>query len=145
MSLRLRWISIIPRTNQAGIYNYQLKSKANKKGSVCYHFSSDAKIFWRSCDSVISPICKIYRFKNPRWPTKYQEIYACIVKMRQSVKSNVNPCLSWDLVESQSFREAKQASWHHHMNLNGIDAGFEAGQLTLSARLGGDGGGSAGD
>ena len=32
-----------------------------------------------------------------------------IVKMRQSVKSNVNPCLSWDLVESQSFREAKQA------------------------------------
>ena len=45
------------------------------------------------------------------------------------------------MVESQSFREAKQASWHHHMNLNGIDAGFEAGQLTLSARLGGDGGG----
>ena len=27
------------------------------------------------------------------------------------------------------------------MNLNGIDAGFEAGQLTLSARLGGGGGG----
>ena len=36
------------------------------------------------------------------------------------------------------------------MNLNGIDAGFEAGQLTLSARLGGggrrwNGGGSGGD
>ena len=45
------------------------------------------------------------------------------------------------MVESQSFREAKQASWHHHMNLNGIDAGFEAGQLTLSARQGGGGGG----
>ena len=41
------------------------------------------------------------------------------------------------MVESQSFREAKQAGRHHHMNLNGIDAGFEAGQLTLSARLGG--------
>jgi hypothetical protein len=31
------------------------------------------------------------------------------------------------------------------MNLNGIDAGFEAGQLTLSARLGGGGGGGGGD
>ena len=29
------------------------------------------------------------------------------------------------------------------MNLNGIDAGFEAGQLTLSARLGGGGVGTA--
>ena len=48
------------------------------------------------------------------------------------------------MVESQSFRDAKQASWHHHMNLNGIDAGFEAGQLTLSARQGGGGGGAGG-
>ena len=30
------------------------------------------------------------------------------------------------------------------MNLNGIDAGFEAGQLTLSARQGGGGGGDGG-
>jgi hypothetical protein len=46
---------------------------------------------------------------------------------------------------NHSVKRNRQAGRHHHMNLNGIDAGFEAGQLTLSARLGGGGGGGGGD